>query len=93
MPELYRPDIVRVDLEKPVKQSYVGEALITGDNDANRYGAEVYRGEEAVDLSGCTGLSGYNFTEVLESIGAGTAKLDGTVLTVGAQTSVILSQE
>jgi len=49
--------------------------------------------EISVDLSGGTGLSGYNFTEVLESIGAGTAKLDGTVLTVGAQTSVILSQE
>lgn len=54
MPDLYRLDIAQVDLEKPVKQSYVGEALITGDKDANRYGAEVYRGEKAVDLTGCT---------------------------------------
>lgn len=67
MPELYRTDIIRVDLEKPVKQSCVGEALITGDKDANRYGAEVYRGEEAVDLSGCT-VEGWFITPGGETI-------------------------
>jgi glycosidase len=46
--------------------------------------------EITYDLSSCAGLEGYNFTELCESIGAGSAKLEGTLLTLSGQTSVIL---
>ena len=43
--------------------------------------------ELSIDLSG---VSGADFTKILDTIGTGSAKLSGTVLTLGAQTSVIL---
>ena len=43
-----------------------------------------------VDLSNCTGLGGYSFTKLCDCIGVGSAKLEGTMLTIGPQTSVIL---
>ena len=43
--------------------------------------------EETYDLSK---LEGYGFTEICDFIGMGSATLEGTVLTVGPQTSVIL---
>jgi len=46
--------------------------------------------EISYDLSQCTDLSGHMFTEILEAIGSGSAKLEGTVLTVGAYTSIIV---
>ena len=46
--------------------------------------------EITVDLSKCTGLDGYSFTELADYIGVGSAKLNATMLTVGPQTSVIL---
>ncbi|MBQ7343738.1 MAG: hypothetical protein IJW53_03120 [Clostridia bacterium] len=46
--------------------------------------------EISYDLAKCTDLSGHMFTEILEAIGSGSAKLEGTVLTVGAYTSIIL---
>jgi len=46
--------------------------------------------EITVDLSKCTGLGGYSFTELADCIGVGSAKLNGTMLTIGPQTSVIL---
>ncbi|MBR5741722.1 MAG: hypothetical protein IKX91_04125 [Firmicutes bacterium] len=43
--------------------------------------------EETVDLSA---YSGYTFTKLIETVGLNGAKLEGTNLTIGAQTSVIL---
>jgi len=43
-----------------------------------------------VDLSACSGLEGVSITALCEAIGMNTASLEGTVLTVGPQTSVIL---
>ena len=42
------------------------------------------------DLSLCAALEGYSFTQLCEAIGSGTARLEGTNLTVGPYTSVIL---
>ena len=48
-------------------------------------------GDLSYDLSKCSELSGYTPTEICDIIGvSGTAKLEGTILTVGPQTSVIL---
>lgn len=46
--------------------------------------------EVSYDLSGCEGLGGHVFEALCESIGMGSARLEGTVLTVDPQTSVIL---
>ena len=46
--------------------------------------------EISYDLSGCSALEGHTFASLCEVIGMGSAKLEGTVLTVGPQTSVIL---
>lgn len=45
--------------------------------------------ELTVDLSKCSGLDGHTFTQLLEAVG-GNATLNGTVLTIAAQTSVIV---
>lgn len=42
------------------------------------------------DLSKCKDLEGHIFTQLCDFIGSGTATLEGTVLTIGPQTSVIL---
>ncbi len=46
--------------------------------------------EVSIDLSQLEGLEGLNLTELCQAIGAGGATLKGTVLTVAAQTSVLL---
>ena len=46
--------------------------------------------EITYDLAGCKALEGITFTELLGFIGMGEAKLEGTLLTLGPQTSVIL---
>jgi glycosidase len=43
-----------------------------------------------IDLSTCTGLGGNTFGVLADFIGVSDAKLEGTQLTIGAQTSVIL---
>ena len=42
------------------------------------------------DLKNCADLSGHTFSALKDSVGVGTAKLEGTVLTLGPQTSAIL---
>ena len=42
-----------------------------------------------IDISKCSGLDGHSFTQLLESV-CGEATLDGTMLTISAQSSVIL---
>lgn len=46
--------------------------------------------EISFDLSTCTGLRGITVSELCDFIGMGSAKLEGSILTVGPQTSVIL---
>ena len=46
--------------------------------------------ELSVDLSTCSDLNGHTFSAVEDFIGTANAKLEGTVLTVGPHTSVIL---
>jgi len=46
--------------------------------------------ELSFDLSECKGLGGHTFSKLCDAIGVGNAKLDGTVVTIGPQTSVIL---
>ena len=46
--------------------------------------------EISIDLSTLSGLDGHTFTKLCDYIGMGEARLEGTVLTIGAQTSVIL---
>ena len=43
-----------------------------------------------IDLSQCNGLDGYSFTQLADYVGAGTATLEGNMLTIDGQTSVIL---
>ncbi|MBE6542124.1 MAG: hypothetical protein E7672_06720 [Ruminococcaceae bacterium] len=62
---------------------YEGETLVLIHNTSTE--------EISYDLSGCSALDGYTFKEISDYIGVGKAKLDGTVLTVGPQTSVILN--
>lgn len=42
------------------------------------------------DLSKCSGLNGYTFSQLCDFVGCGNATLEGTMLTIGAYTSVIL---
>ena len=46
--------------------------------------------ELTVDLGECQGLDGNTFATLCDRIGVGDAKLEGTKLTIGPQTSVIL---
>jgi glycosidase len=46
--------------------------------------------ELSIDLATCKALEGVTFAQLCEVIGMGSAKLEGTVLTIGPQTSVIL---
>lgn len=46
--------------------------------------------ELTVDLSACKALEGFTFTQICEIIGMADAKLEGTVLVIGPQTSVVL---
>lgn len=44
----------------------------------------------SVDLATCKALDGYVFEAILDAVGAGSATLEGTVLTLDAYTSVVL---
>ncbi|MBQ3012711.1 MAG: hypothetical protein IJD74_04135 [Clostridia bacterium] len=46
--------------------------------------------EISIDLATCSGLDNHTFSTLCEYIGMGKAKLNGTVLTIGAKTSVII---
>jgi len=46
--------------------------------------------EMSFDMAECKGLDGYVFEELCDAIGVGSARMDGTVITLGPQTSVIL---
>lgn len=52
MNDTSRIDIVTVDLAKPLQREKYGTLLATGDENANRFGANIVRNGEAVDLTG-----------------------------------------
>lgn len=58
MAEIYRSDIVRVDLDHALLRKYVGAILATGDKLGNRFGAEIFRDGQPVDVTGC-GVTAY----------------------------------
>ena len=64
------------------KISYEGETLVLLHNTSTE--------EVTYDLSTCADLAGIELTTLCDSIGMGDAKLEGTTLTLGPQTSVIL---
>ena len=61
---------------------YQGEKLVIMHNTSTS--------EISYDLSECADLDGYTVKELCDFIGVGNAKLEGNILTIGAQTSVIL---
>lgn len=58
MADLYRSDLIDIDLNRPLPRSNAGELLATGDKLSNRYGVRVFRQGEAVNLSGYA-VTGY----------------------------------
>ena len=54
MSDTSRIDIVTIDLAKPLQREKYGTLLATGDENANRFGANIVRNGEAVDLTGYT---------------------------------------
>ena len=52
MENLCRCDIVNIDVTKSLMRSYVGIVLATGDNNANKYGVNVYKDGEPLDITG-----------------------------------------
>lgn len=58
MAEIYRSDIVRVDLDHALLRKHVGSILVTGDKLGNRFGAEIFRDGKPVDVTGC-GVTAY----------------------------------
>lgn len=48
--------------------------------------------ELTLDLSACSDLNGYDFSKLSDTIGVNGAKIKGTILTVGGQTSVIITE-
>lgn len=53
MSELARNNIVKTDLSNPLQRQNVGVVLAAGDEKANRFGAEIYRDGQPVDISDC----------------------------------------
>ena len=61
---------------------YEGEKLLILHNTAQE--------EQTLDLSACKDLQGESFEKLCDFIGVGTAKLEGSTLTLGPQTSAIV---
>jgi hypothetical protein len=58
MAELYRNNIVDIDLSKPLKTEQVGMLIASKDSNANMIGVNVYDHGSAVNLTGCA-VRGY----------------------------------
>lgn len=85
------PAIARGDYEAlECNDKNFGGFLILGQEQPLGLFHNTSTGEISYDLSKCKGLEGYTFTEICDFIGMGYVTLEGTILTVGPQTSVIL---
>ena len=58
MAELYRSNILDIDLSKPLRTEHVGMLIASKDSNANMIGVNVYDHGAAVSLTGCT-VTGY----------------------------------
>lgn len=58
MENLCRYDIVDIDVAKSLSRSYAGMVLATGDNNANKYGVNIYKDGKPLDVTGY-GVLGY----------------------------------
>lgn len=58
MENLCMRDVVNIDLNKGLSRTYAGMVLATGDKMANCFGAALYRGGDAVDITGYA-VTGY----------------------------------
>lgn len=67
MADLYRSDLIDIDLNRPLPRSNAGELLATGDKLSNRYGVRVFRQGEAVNLSGYA-VTGYFIRPDMETV-------------------------
>ncbi len=85
------PSIARGDYNSvTTSQKNVGGFLIEYEGEKLGLFHNTSTSEISIDLSKCTGLDGYTFSELCDFIGVGDAKLEGTVLTIGGQTSVLV---
>lgn len=85
------PAIARGDYNSvTTSQKNVGGFLIEYEGEKLGLFHNTSTNEISIDLSKCTGLDGYTFSELCDFIGVGDAKLEGTVLTIGGQTSVLV---
>lgn len=85
------PAIARGDYNSvTTSQKNVGGFLIEHEGEKLGLFHNTSTSEISIDLSKCTGLDGYTFSELCDLIGVGDAKLEGTVLTIGGQTSVLV---
>lgn len=85
------PAIARGDYEAlECGNKNFGGFLILGEDQTLGLFHNTSMEEISYDLSKCAGLEGYSLTEICDFIGMGGAALEGTILTVGPQTSVIL---
>ena len=71
-------------------EKQVGGFLVTYEGENLGIFHNTAQEELTIDLATCKALNGYSFEKLCEVIGCGEAKLEGTVLTIGPQTSVIL---
>lgn len=67
MADLYRSDLIDIDLNRPLPRSNAGELLATGDKLSNRYGVRVFRQGETVNLSGYA-VTGYFIRPDMETV-------------------------
>jgi len=81
------PQIARGDYSQmKFTDTYVGGFIIEYEGETTYLIHNTQPVEKTIDLNT---VSGVNLTKILDYIGQGTAKLDGTKLTIGPQTSVI----
>lgn len=85
------PAIARGDYNAvSTKEKTVGGFIIDYNGEKLGLFHNTSSAELSIDLSECTGIDGYSFTQLCEFIGAGSAKLNGTTLIIGPHTSVLV---
>ncbi|MBE7058291.1 MAG: hypothetical protein E7387_04230 [Ruminococcaceae bacterium] len=84
------PAIARGDYSAANCENKLGGFVITYQNEKLLLLHNTSTEEISYDLSNCGALAAYKDFSLCDSIGVGTAKLEGQKLTLGAQTSVII---
>lgn len=85
------PAIARGDYNAVTSsEKNVGGFLIEYENEKLGLFHNTSMSEISIDLSKCSGLNGYTFSQLCDYIGVGSATLEGSILTIGGQTSVLV---